>query len=167
MEKMTLKRKLHQTTSNKDVIMANKNHPHKRERVCITDYSPMEYEELVFMQPSDYEKIFGSPDGSKKCPRVPVVKITNPNNQKSVHLLFRTSREIKGYHDYAVMTYTAIKRISDNREEVQNLEFVLVSKGNRMSFYWNHPNIATRIAIRMGAISIFLGLLSFIVCLIP
>ena len=56
----------------------------------ITDYSPIEYEELIFLQGSDFEKIFGAKDGSPKLNgRLPVVKITNPHNGKSVHLLYQ------------------------------------------------------------------------------
>lgn len=102
----TLVRKLHQTTSNTSVIGYNKRHPHDREHMCITDYSPNECEELVFMQGADFEKIFGHKDGDPKLHgRLPVVKVTNPNTKKSVHLLYRTSSEISGYKDYAVMTF--------------------------------------------------------------
>lgn len=158
-----LNRKLHQTTPNKDVIEVNKKHPNERERICITDYSPIEYEELVFMQGSDFEKIFGAKDGSPKLKgRLPVVKITNPNNGKSVHLLYRTSSEISGYKDYAVMTFSAIKKITSSPEELRHLEYVKVSKGSKICFFLNHPIHSVRWSIRLAVISISLGVISMI-----
>ena len=140
MKRQPLKRELHQTTSNTSVIEYNKKHPHERERICITDYSPVEYEELVFLPHADFEEIFGYKDGDPRLKgKLPVVKVTNPNTGKSVHLLYRTSSEISGYKNYAVMTFSAIKRISSNPEELQNLKQVEISKGSRLYFYVCHP----------------------------
>lgn len=160
----SITRKLHQITSNESVIGHNKRNRDAdyRQQICVTSYSPVDYEELVFLQPKDFELIFGKKDGDSKNKVLPVVKITNPHNGKYVYRAFRTSSEIRGFKDYAGMTYTAIKQISDNRDELQSLDTVLISKGRCIPFYWNHPNIATRIAIRMGAISIILGIISLV-----
>lgn len=168
MKKEVLTRKLHQTTSNTSVIEFNKNHPNERERICITDYSPVEYEELVFMQGSDFEKIFGYKDGSPKLKgRLPVVKVTNPNNGKSVHLLYRTSAEISGYEDYAVMTFSAIKKITSSPEELKHLESVQVSKGSAFCFFFNHPIHSVRCSIRLALFSILLSTISVLVAFLP
>ena len=107
-------RNLHQLTSNTDVINRNKQRRDKdfRQRICITDYSPNEYEELVFVQGSDYKLIYGQNDGDNKRSKwPPIVKITNPNNGKFVYRAFRTSSEIHGFRDYAAVSYTTIKQI--------------------------------------------------------
>lgn len=168
-EKQILKRKLHQTTSNTSVKEYNKRHHHiERERICITDYSPIEYEELVFLQGSDFEKIFGYPDGHPKLKRLlPVVKVTNLNTRKSVHLLYRTSSEIRGYRDYAVMTFSAIKKISSNPEELHHMKYVEISKGRCICFYLHHPIHTVRWSLYLGITSIVIGLISFLVALIP
>lgn len=163
-----LTRELHQTTPNQSVIEYNMKHPHERERICITDYSPAEYEELVFLQGDDFKNIFGYPDGSPKLKgRLPVVKITNPNNGKSIHLLYRTSEEISGYKDYAVMTYSAIKRITSSREELQHLKCVEISQGNKWCFFINHPIHSVRCSIRLAFLSILLGIISVIIAFLP
>ena len=168
MKKELLTRKLHQTTSNPSVKEFNKNHPHERERICITDYSPVEYEELVFLRGADFEKIFGYKDGSPKLKgRLPVVKVSNPNSGKSVHLLYRTSAEISGYHDYAVMTFSAIKKITSSPEELEHLESVNVSKGSAFRFFFNHPIHSVRCSIRLALLSILLGIMSVIIALLP
>ncbi len=168
MKKEGLDRKLHQTTSNTNVIEYNKKHPDERERICITDYSPIEYEELVFLQGSDFEKIFGAKDGSPKLKGLlPVVKISNPNNGKSVHLLYRTSSEISGYRDYAVMTFSAIKRITSSPEELRHLEYVKVSKGNKVCFFINHPIHSVRCSIRLALLSILMGIVSVLIAILP
>lgn len=168
MKKEVLERKLHQTTPNTNVIEYNKKHPNERERICITDYSPVEYEELVFLQGSDFEKIFGAKDGSPKLKgRLPIVKITNPHNGKSVHLLYRTSSEISGYKDYAVMTFSAIKKITSSPEELRHLESVKVSKGSKMCFFINHPIHSVRCSIHLALLSIVLGIISIIIAVLP
>jgi hypothetical protein len=164
MKKESLERKLHQTTSNTNVIEYNKKYPHERERICITDYSPVEYEELVFLQGSDFEKIFGVKDGSPKLKgKMPVVKVTNPNNGKSVHLLYRTSSEIKSYEDYAVMTFSAIKKITSSPEELKHLKSVNISEGNKLCFLINHPIHSVRCSIRLGFLSVILSIISIII----
>lgn len=162
--KMSITRKLHQLTSNTDVIERNRRNRDTdyRQQICITSYSPIDCEELVFLQPKDFELIFGKKDGDRKDKGLPIVKITNPHNGRHVYRAFRTSSEIQGFKDYAGITYTAIKQISEKRDELQTLDLVLLSKGYRIPFYWSHPNHATRIAIQMGTISILLGVVSVI-----
>ena len=161
-------RNLHQLTSNTDVINRNKQRRDKdfRQRICITDYSPNEYEELVFVQGSDYKLIYGQNDGDNKRSKwPPIVKITNPNNGKFVYRAFRTSSEIHGFRDYAAVSYTTIKQITTNKEELENLKYVVLSKGNIIPFYLNHPNHATRIGIYsacIGVLSLAISILSII-----
>lgn len=160
--KTYISRKLHQLTSNDNVIEQNRRSKdsHRRQRICITEYSPVEYEELVFLEPKDFELIFRTRDGENKIKGLPIVKIMNPHNGKYVYRAFRTSHEIRGFKDYAGVSYTAIKQISDNSDELNTIDKVYISRGYQVLFYWNHPNHATRIAIRMGTISIILGVIS-------
>lgn len=168
MKNQPLTRELHQTTPNQSVIEYNKKHPHERERICITDYSPVEYEELVFMEGADFEKIFGYQDGSPKLKgRLPVVKVTNPNSGKSVHLLYRTSAEISGYKEYAVMTFSAIKKITSSPEELKHLKSVEISKGSAWCFFLNHPIHSVRCSIRLALLSIILSIISVVVAFFP
>lgn len=163
MSKNYITRKLHQLTPNTDVIERNKRGHDKESRqlICITDYSPTEYEEFVFLQPKDFELVFGHKDGDKKH-NLPIVKVKNPHNGKYVYRAFRTSQEIKGFNDYAAISYTAIREITDDRQELQSLNIVDISKGSRFGFYWNHPYHATRIAIRLGIVSVVLTIVSMI-----
>lgn len=165
----SITRKLHQVTSNTNVIERNKHNdnPKFRQPICITNYSPVEYEELAFLAPKDFELIFGIKDGDRRSKCLPIVKITNPHNGKCVYRAFRTSIEICGFNDYVGITYTAIREITDNKEELDTLDIVLLSKGSPIKFFWRHPNRATRIAIRMGAISIVLGVISVILAIMP
>ena len=134
--------------------------------ICIIDYSPNEYEELVFLQGSDYKLIYGQNDGDNKRSKwPPIVKITNPNNGKYIYRAFRTSSEIHGFRDYAAISYTAIKQITTNKEELENLMYVVLSKGHIIPFYLNHPNHATRIGIYsacIGVLSLAISIFSII-----
>ena len=160
--KNVISRKLHQLTSNTGVIESNKHNKNAnvRQRICITDYSPVEFEELVFLEPKDFELIFGIKDSDCKIKNLPVVKITNPHNGRHVYRLFRTSYEIRGFKEYAGVSYTTIKQIADNREEFETLNKVLLSKGCLTSFYWNHPIHATKVAIHIGVYSLVIGVIS-------
>ena len=154
-----IQRVLYQTTSNENV----KGHHSERRgcpRICIRDYTPTEYEELAFLQPSDFQLIFGVQDSTGELKGSQFVKITNPLNGKSVHRQFRTSHEIYGLRDYVSISYTAIKDIINSKEEFDNLRYVCVSKGNMFLYYLHHPNYAVRISIWLGSISVMLGLLS-------
>lgn len=161
-----IERVLYQTTSNEKVKERQNNEKHGRPFICIRDYSPMEYEELAFMQPSDFQLIFGVKDSEGKRKGSQIVKITNPNNGKSVHRQYRTSYEIRGLHDYVSITYTAIKNIVNNKGEFDNLRNVYISKGNRLCYYLTHPNYAVRISIWLGSISVLLGVLSLLITLL-
>ena len=158
--------KLYQTTSNEKVKERQDKEKHGRPKICIRDYSPTEYEELAFLQPSDFELIFGVPDSSGKWRGSPIVKITNPNNGKSVHRMFRTSDEIHSIRDYVSISYTAIKSIVKSKEEFDSLRYVRISKGNRLYYYLIHPNYAVRISIWLGSISVVLGIISLIIALL-
>ena len=120
----------------------------------------------MFLEPKDFKEIFGVEDGDRKIKKLPVVKITNPHNGKHVHRLFRTSHEIRGFKEYAGVTYTTIKQITDNKEELDTLESVLLSKGCIIPFYWNHPIHATQMAIHIGVYSLVIGLISIVLTLI-
>lgn len=166
---MIITRKLHQLTPNTEVIERNKrNHDSSvRQAICITKYSPNEYEELAFLQPKDFEQIFETTDGNRKDKSFPIVKITNPRNKKYVYRAFRTSTEIRGFKDYIAISYTGINQLTDNQEERDTLNTVQISKGSRIGFYWFHPNHATKIATRMGVISIGLGIISILLSIVP
>lgn len=155
-------RHLHQIVSDTKVVEYNKHNKdsNSRQKICITDYSPIEYEELVFLQPSDFKEIFGEEDRNRKNKYLPIVKITNPRNGEHVYRLFRKSNEIHGFEKYAGVSFSAINKITDNSDEFETLDIVLLSKGSRIPFYWCHPNHATKIAVRMGVISIALGIIS-------
>ena len=162
--KNVISRKIHQVVSDTKVVEYNKRHTDSnfRQKICITDYSPAEYEELVFLAPSDFKNIFGDTDRNRKNKDLSIVKITNPRNKKCVYRLFRKSNEIRGFIEYAGVSFTAINKITDSEEEFETLDTVLLSKGHWIPFYWFHPNHATRIATRMGAISLGLGGVSFV-----
>lgn len=155
-----IKRKLYCVSSNEHVKKREVQNENERGQICIRDYAPSEYEELAFMQPSDFEAIFGVKDTTGKRQGSQVVKITNPKNGKSVHRLYRTSYEIRGIHDYVGLSYTSIKNIINSENEFNNLQEVIVSKGNRFMFYMMYPNYAIRVSLWIGAISIIIGVLS-------
>ena len=119
-----IKRKLYCVTSKEHVKKAELQNENERGQICIRDYAPSEYEELAFMQPSDFKAIFDVKDTAGKRKGSQVVKITNPNNGKSVHRLYRTSYEIRGIHDYVGLSYTSIKNII-NFTNGNNIEIVI------------------------------------------
>lgn len=163
---LTIERELYQTTSNEKVKERQKNEKRGRPFICIRDYSPMEYEELAFMQSSDFQLIFGVKDSEGKRKGSQIVKITNPNNGKSVHRQYRTSYEISKMYDYVSISYTAIKNIVNSKGDFDDLRRVYVSEGSRLCYYLSHPNYAVRISIWLGSISVLLGVLSLLITLL-
>ncbi len=144
-------------------IQEEKHRTHGRKRLYVTSYTPTEYEELIFIDGRDFKSIFNETDANRSRSKSAVVKITNPQNGKSIYRLFRTCGDIQnmGGH-YAGMTYTAIRLLTTNDEEIKSLTTVQLSEGDKCHFYWNHPVAATRLSVRYGV----WGIICSIVCAI-
>lgn len=145
------------------VSYEKRKNPDKRKRLYVTNYTPSEYEELVFVDGRNFKDIFGEPDSQRKRNKHTIVKITNPETKLSVYRLFRTSSDIQNMQNaYAALTYTAIKKLTNSPEGLDSIKKVRLSEGAVVPFYWNHPNPATRISVRMGV----WGIIATLICTI-
>lgn len=116
----------------------------------------------AFMSSDLHEKIFGKK--AKYLTNYPwkkkIVKITSGETGLSVYRIWRgaplyvESKDTLFVDDSA--KYALIKTKEANRVNL------VLSKGNRLKFYWNHFDNATRISFKLGLTSVGLGVVSLI-----
>lgn len=137
-----------------------------RKKLYITTYGPSESEELVFLSGSDFKQIFGEPDKNRSREKQTIVKIYNPESKRSIYRLFRTCHDIKiKGGGYAAVTYTAIRKLTNSADGIDNLKTVQLSEGCMVPFYWNHPNPATRVTVKFGVYGLIVSIFSFLITL--
>lgn len=118
------------------------------------------YVDKVVMHNSN-ESLFFS---GKRCNKVKVLKITNPENGKSIW------RELCVYgmtgvkKDVAAIPALSAWELGIMKTEKE--QKVTIQKGSVFFFYWNHPVHATRISFQVGLLSLFIGTVSFVLSLI-
>lgn len=135
-----------------------------RNRAFIQDYSIVDSDGFVFMDGKDFAEIFGdrhANTGYKN--KLAIVKIFNPNTGKSIHRQYRTCSSLKGWKDYAALTYHSLIELVDSQDQFENMEELEISKGSVYKYYWNHPFHATKVATRLGVYGIVVGVISIIV----
>ena len=129
-------------------------------------YSLTECTELAFLRGEDFKEIFGEYNADYGS-SLAVVKITNPITGMSVHRLFRTCPDLNlpDGVNYVALTYTSLLRLSNSRESFKSMNQLIISKGCKWLYYWNHPFPATKVSVRLGVIGIMLSLVGIVVSL--
>lgn len=134
----------------------------ERPKIAISDYTQTESNEFAYLSGRDFKLIFGDKNanyGSKQT----VVKITNAQTGKSIHRLYRTSHDIHGLSNYIVLTYSSLLHLCKDQDTFDRMDKLVVSKGNIIWFYLNHPNHCTKIMLWMAIFSILLSVVSLVV----
>lgn len=140
-----------------------------RHRCFIEDYSPVDCDSIVFLDGNDFKGIFGDRHADTNYKnKLAIVKITNPQNGKSIHRQLRTSSELhrNGWKNHAVLTYFSLINLVNSQSQLENMDKVEISKGSIYKYYWNHPYHATKVATRIGIYSVVIGIISLILSLI-
>ncbi len=118
---------------------------------------PSEVDGDVFLMSTAYRNIFGRPrkdsSSSKKC--LSVVKVSA--NGRSIYRAYRSIPAENFTKDYVALTSKSIGMLA--KDGIDPTE-VLLTPGCRFLFYWNHPDLAIRLSIKLGMLSIALALLS-------
>ncbi len=126
-----------------------------------------DYDDCAILPTGFYCSIFGKPlkNRCKESKLLSVVKINykgnsinrryigvNKDNSKSVALTPKSWLLLSGEHDFP-----------NDKEEI----YVSVTRGNKFSYFWDHPFHATRISMRLGIIGALIGFISCIltICL--
>ena len=116
----------------------------------------------VYTSNDIHEKVFKETAGSiSNYPwKKRIVKITSKDTKLSVYRIWRgvpayvSSKDILYIDDIA--KYSLIKDRKNNKIEV------ILSKGSRFWYYWNHFDNATRVSFKLGLLSVILGIISLI-----
>lgn len=144
----------------------------------IDNYSPSEYDDKVIVHGDLYkdENLFKHPryssyttDSNKL---LSVIKISTPNG-KSIYRAYLGKKGVKGfYKNMVALSPNSIRLLTekDGKEDPKTIDSVIISRGSKFMYFWNHPYHATRISMRLGVWSIVLAvsgiLISCISCII-
>lgn len=136
--------------------------------VCYFGYDVSSFEDTAIMHIDDYENVFGRKrsQASTWYKRLSVVRITykDRTEQHSIYRKFRPSRNAS-MKDCVAVSYHSLLFLKDGDNNIAG-RIVNVSRSNWVLFYWNHPNEVVQTSIALGIISLFLGLISFIVSIV-
>lgn len=124
-------------------------------------HSLAELDSKVILTSNMYEKIFGEKkkNANTRKKRLSIVKISY--NGKSIHRDYM-STAVSGMSDNDVgLTLKSIKLLN---AENFNGELIL-SPGFWLAYYWQHPDNAVRLSIKMGVLSLFIALVSLFISL--
>ena len=121
---------------------------------------------LVYLHSSNYSKIFGTTLSNRLGKRgvVKILYIDTNGEKNSIHRSFAT-RGIKDLGNETIgLSFSSCQYLGI--EDFESANFTL-KKGNKLLFYWNHPLHEIRIAFKLGILSVFLGLISILISILP
>ena len=122
--------------------------------------SPKEFIDCVVLDPDDFNAIFGDGKAMAQAPErtLAVVKMKSVVSGRVIYRRFLGERTLRG-KNMAGVTYASIHLLSDEMNDMCQTK-VILSRGNRIPFYWNNPIYAIRISMRLGSLSLALGIIS-------
>ena len=88
-----------------------------------------------------------------------VVKITF--NGKSIHRRFCSLSSMK--KDYVALSCDSLLMLDS---DISTINTVVLSKGSKFCYFWNHPFNATRISMRIGTVSIAFAVASILITIV-
>ena len=92
-----------------------------------------------------------------------IVKITSKETGLSIYRIWKGTPLYVESKDTLFVDDSAKYALIKTKEA--NKVNLVLSKGSRLKFYWNHFDNATRISFKLGLTSVFLGALSIIMAL--
>ena len=118
-----------------------------------------------------YKKIFGHT--IKKTGNLPwkrsVIKIYSPSTKKSIHRIYKGSFRVaatKGYDRLPVIRMSseaAHVLVPGNVDKVQ--ASLLLSKGSKFKFYWNHFDASIRCGYKLGFVALLVSVIGLVTSL--
>lgn len=134
----------------------------------VWDESTDSFCDAVMLNLNDYKEIFGTSraKSSRKLKHLSVVKITSKDGY-SIHRRYYSTGKAKA-GEVVGLTLSSIRLLSKESisEYLSTAPEVSLSKGSKLLYYWENPILATAISVRLGLISIILGVLSIALALI-
>lgn len=138
-------------------------------RLTTIQYSS-EVDGFVYLHTSLYRRIFDRArnKSSDKRKQLSIVQITADNGKKIYREFHGIS--IKDYKKHHIaLTHNSLNLLNETTDDnrINEPTVLTLSNGNHfpfysLPFYWRHPDKAIRVSFKMGAISVFLGIVSFL-----
>ena len=121
---------------------------------------PSEVDGDVFLTSTAYKDIFGKTRKSSSVSnkRLSVVKISA--NGRSIHRAYRSIPADNFTKNYVALTSKSIGMLDSNGIEPTEVH---LTSGCRFLFYWNHPDLAICLSMKLGMLSLALALLSIVI----
>ena len=126
-------------------------------------YSLSELDSCVVLQGGSYEVIFGrkKKDSDSEKKRLSIVKITY--NGTSIHRNFK-SLAAEGFNQGDVgLTIKSIQSL--NAEDFPKNGQLILEKGCWFTFYWQHPDNATRLSMKSATVSLSIAVISLVIAI--
>lgn len=121
------------------------------------------YEDKVFMNAKLYKKIFKVERKlDKRNHQTALVKI-KVENEAITRAFHSAPLPYENSKPTIFLPLSAVRELTGSYEDLFDAE---VSTGNWFCYYWRHPISATRISMRIGLISLFVSILSFLIGII-
>ncbi len=131
-------------------------------------YYCLEIEDSAFFSPGNYKSIFGKErkEEGKKRKLIAIVRIQNGR-----HVIYRKymyDRNIVGLYDneHIGLTFSSLRLLAAKGQDAYSVKKVDVLPGSWFMYYCNHPFHATRVAFRVGLISLIISFASLILTLL-
>ena len=117
-----------------------------------------EYNERGIVTPNSHNEIC---KGKSKY-----IKIKSLSTNKCIYRLCCAESAQEFTNDYIALTIGSIAKLGVKKELQNKSTFVEISMSWWLPFFWYHPFHATRISMRLGILSIVLGLISIFISIL-
>lgn len=110
-----------------------------------------------------FAKVFGkkAKEFSTYLKKKKVIKITSENTKKPIYRFWNGAPLGAKAKDTLFLDKNAKYDLLSNTSKNSDID-VVISKGTKFSFFWNHYDHATRISFKLALLSLILGIISFI-----
>lgn len=113
-----------------------------------------------------YKEIFGKTKktSSNHKKRISIVKIS-----ANGHSIYRSYRSISARDfdkKFVALTYNSLLLLSNENGDIPNDVQLSDGSSSFYKFYWNHPNVAISISVRLGILSIIISVFSLLISVI-
>ena len=113
--------------------------------------SSKELDEYVVLESHMYARIFGKKKITAKDSRKRLSVVKIDYNGKAIHRAYMSVPATDFKKEFVGLTTNSIYLLSgSDGNTVSLLSNVTLSKGNKLIYFWTHPNAAVRMALKIG-----------------
>ena len=121
----------------------------RREPICVHNCENT----AVYLRGEDYRAIFGAKRAdSENKDKSPIVKISR--NGRSILRIYHICKECTDIKNFVGLTYDSLLKLCAGDEDLQYMNKLNLSPGNRLWFYLRYSELGVRIGIWAGIFSI-------------